>query len=198
MARTTRIDAINEVLTLVGINTVADLSDPVRQDVIAAEQTMDEMLRHIAAQSNFYNTYEKVTLTPDSNGYIYAPTDVYNVQLVSHPYDQVLIKGDRVYNLTEKTFVFSGPTEFEVEYYLEFSDLPEQVVRYLIAATARKLYFKLFGPSANLQVLAADEKMAYDLWQRWEYDQGDYNMLAHPDTLRTWYTPRRAGRNSRR
>ena len=183
---------------MVGINTVASLDDPVRQDVISAEQTLDEVLRHIASETHFYNTYEKVTLTPDSNGFIYVSDDIYNVQLLTNPYDQVVIKGDRVYNLTEKTFVWSKPTEFEVVYYLEFSDLPEQTVRYVIASTARKLYFKLFGPSANLQVLAGEEKMYYDMWKRWEYDQGDYNLLNNSDVRRVWYNPRSTSRKSRR
>lgn len=198
MAKTTRIDAINQALTYIGVNTVASLDDPVRQDVIATEQTLDEVLKHVATQSNFHNVYEEVTLTPDSEGFIYVSDDIYNVELVDDAATQVIIKGDRVYNITDKTFVFNSPTKFEVQYYLDFDDLPEVVKIYVVMSTARRVYLKLFGPSATLQTLAFEEKMAYDVWQRWEFDQGDYNVLSNYDTFKVWAAPRRAGRNSRR
>lgn len=198
MSRTTRIEAINEMLSLIGVNTVASLDDPVRQDAIAAEQTLDEVLKHIATQSYFHNIYEKVTLTPDTDGFIYISDDIYNVELVDDAITQVIIKGDRLYNLTDKTFEWSGPKKFEVQYYLEFTDLPEVIKRYAIMAGARRLYLKLFGPSQHLNALAFEERMAFDIWQRWEFDQGDYNVLTQYDTYRTWKSPRMGGRNSRR
>ena len=85
-----------------------------------------------------------------------------------------------------------------VTYYLDFTDLPEQVMRYVIQTTARRLYLKLFGVTSQYQALAVEEKIAYDTWMRWEYDSMDANMLGHPDVLRVWDSPRRAGRNSRR
>ena len=193
MTRTTKIDAINEILSLVGINTVASLDDPVRQDVIAAEETLNQTLKHIATQNNYYNRYEEVEYIPDSNGYIYVPNDVYDVELIDIT-KQVVIKGDRIFNITDKTFVWTKKEKFEVTYYLDFTDLPEVVMRYVINAAARTLYLKLFGPSAHLQVLAAESKLAYDIWQRWEYDSMDANMLAGNDVIRTWASPRRTGR----
>lgn len=193
MTRTTKIDAINEILSLVGINTVASLDDPVRQDVIAAEETLNQTLKHIATQNNYYNRYEEVEYTPDVNGYIYVPNDVYDAELID-PTRQAVIKGDRIFNITDKTFVWTKKEKFEVTYYLDFTDLPEVVMRYVIYASARTLYLKLFGPSAHLQVLAAESKLAYDVWQRWEYDSMDGNMLAGYDVIRTWASPRRSGR----
>ena len=198
MSRTTRIDAINEMLSLIGVNTIASLDDPLRQDAISAEQTLDEVLKHIAVQECFHNIYEKVTLTPDSEGFIYVTEDIYNVELVDDPSTQVIIKGDRLYNLSDKTFVWNGAKEFEVQYYLEFTDLPEIIKRYAIMSGARRLYLKLFGPSQHLNALAFEERLAYDMWQRWEFDQGDYNVLRQYDTYRTWKSPRMGGRNSRR
>lgn len=198
MVRTTRVDAINEMLTLIGVNTIASLDDPLRQDVIAAEQTLDESLKMLAVQNSFYNTFEDVTLDTDVNGFIYISDDIYNVELKGDGVTKALIKGDRVYNHTDKTFVWDGPQEFEVQYYLDFADLPEVVMRYIIHAAARKLYLKLFGPSQHLQYLVGEEKMHYDIWQRWEADQADLNMLNTYDSFRVWGSPRRAGRNSRR
>ena len=201
MSRTLRIDAINEILTSVGINTVASLDDPQRQDVIAAEQTLDEVLKHIATQDNFFNRYGKVEFDPDTNGFLLLPEDVYDVEYTESQDIQVLIKYNPtandycVFNLTDKTFVWDDSVVLDVTYYLTFEDLPEVVKRYVIASTARKLYLKLFGPSTHLQILAADEKIAYDILQRWEFDSGDYNMLNSPDVSRIWNTPRRMGRD---
>ena len=198
--RTTRIDAINEALTLVGLNTVASLDDPVRQDVISAEETLDQLLKQVATHNSYYNRYAKVEFTADSEGYIYVPADVYDIESIEDPLVQVVIKGDKLWNLTDNTFVWTagGKYTFSVTYFLDFTDLPEQVMRYVITATARRLYLKLFGVTSQLQALAVEEKIAYDAWQRWEYDSMDANMLAHPDSQRVWLSPRRAGRNSRR
>ena len=198
--RTTKIDAINEALTLVGINEVASLEDPVRQDVIQAEETLDQVLKHIATLNSYYNRYAEVEFTPDSDGFIYVPDDVYDIEYIKSPRIQVVIKGNKLWNLTDKTFVWDiGSTyKFSVTYYLEFSDLPEQVMRYVIMATARRLYLKLFGVTSQLQALTLEEKMAWDIWQKWEQDSMDANLLMHPDVFRIWDSPRRAGRNFRR
>ena len=117
--RTTRIDAINEVLTLVGLNTVASLDDPVRQDVISAEETLDQALKQVATQNNYYNRYEEVEFTPDSDGFIWVPNDVYDIESITNPLVQVVIKGEKLWNLTDKTFVWdTGSTyKFSVTYY---------------------------------------------------------------------------------
>ena len=195
----TKLDAINEALSLVGVAEVADLSDPQRQDALKAQSTFDEVLHQVGTVYQHYNQYEEIEFTPDSNNQIVIPDEVFDVELYQNT-DEVVIKRNsdgnlRLFNQTENTFEFTGTTKATVTYYLEFEDLPEVVKRYVTQATARKLYLKLFGPSPHLQVLQAEEKMAYDTMQRWEVDSTDANMLAHPDRLRVWSAPRRTGRN---
>jgi len=195
----TKLDAINEALSLVGIAEVADLSDPQRQDALKAQTTFDEVLHQVGTVNQFYNRYEEVELVPDSSNQIVIADDVFDVELYDST-DKVIPKRNadgnmRLYNKTKQTFEFTGNTKVYITYHLEFEDLPEVVKRYVIMVTARKLYLKLFGPSPHLQVLQAEEKMAYDTMQRWELDSTDANMLAHPDRLRVWSAPRRTGRN---
>ena len=190
----TTLDAINEVLTMVGVAAVADLSDPQRQDALAAQQTLNEVLHQVATTRQYFNRYEKVTLTPDTSNEIIIADEVFDVELYNDS-RQVIIKNGKLYELTNKTYEFTSDVEADVTYYLEITDMPEVIKRYIIQATARKLYLKLFGPSAHLQILAAEEKMAYDTMQRWELESSDANMLNHADRLRVWAIPRRVGRN---
>ena len=198
MSRTTQLDAINEVLSLVGMSTVVSLDDPTRQDTIAAEQTLQEVLKHIGTQNSYYNTVVDVEFFTDSEGFIYVTDDVYDVEYLNST-QQVVLKGDRIYNLTKKTFVWDAASvDFQVTYFLTFTDLPEVVKRYVISATASRLYLKLFGASTQLNYLIGEEKLTYDIMQRWEFDAMDANVLAHPEVVRIWGSPRRGGNRNRR
>ena len=190
----TTLDAINEILSMVGVATIADLSDPQRQDALQAQQTLDEVLHQVATTRNYYNRYEKVTLTPDASNEIIIADEVFDVELYNDV-RQVVVKDGKLYDLTNKTYEFTQSVEADITYYLEFEDLPEVIKRYIVQSTARKLYLKLFGPSTHLQVLASEEKMAYDTMQRWELESLDANMVYHSDRLRVWSSPRRTGRN---
>jgi hypothetical protein len=192
MTTTTKLLAINEILSLVGINTVADLTDPARQDVLQALQTFDEVLRQLATTRNYFNRYAKITLTPDINKEILITSDIYDVEL-SDSNIQVVIKNGKLYNLSDNTYLFDNSEEADVSYYLDIDSIPEVVKRYVLTTTARKLYFKLFGPSTHLQVLVEEEKMAYSTFQRWELESADLNMISHVDRRRIWQFSRKGG-----
>jgi len=193
VAKFTELAVINEALAMCGIATVADLVSPTRQDVIKAQETLTEVLHMIATTRNYYNRYEKITLTPNVSDEIDIADDVFDVELRDDS-RQVIVKNAKLYDLTNNTFTFTDSSvEADVTYHLGLDDLPEVIKRYVTYALARKLYLKLFGPSPHLQVLAAEEKMAYDTMQRWELESMDANMINHVDRRRIWDSPRRAG-----
>lgn len=192
MTTTTKLLAINEILSLVGINTVADLTEPLRQDVLQALQTFDEVLRQLATTRNYFNRYEKITLTPDVNKEIIITSDIYDVELRDSNI-QAVIRDGKLYNLSDNTYTFESTVEADVSYYLDIDNIPEVVKRYVLSTAARKLYFKLFGPSAHLQVLAEEERMAYSTFQRWELESADLNMINHVDRKRIWQFSRKGG-----
>ena len=136
---------------------------------------------------------EKVTLTPDINDDIIITSDIYDVELRDSS-KQVIVKNGKLYNLTDNTFSFTSTEEADITYYLAIEDLPEVVKRYVLSSAARKLYLKLFGPSVHLQVLAEEEKMAYNTLQRSEMESADLNMVNHFDRKTIWQFSRR-GRN---
>jgi hypothetical protein len=192
MVKQTELDSVNEVLSLVGLGQIADLTAPLRQDALQASSTLSEGLMEIATTRNYYNRYEDITLTRDTDDKIPIAANVYDVEL-RNSNKQVVIKNDLLYNLTDNTFVFPSNPKADITYYLQFVELPEVVKRYLTMKTARKLYLKLFGVSPHLQALAMEEKMAYDVWQRWEDESGDLNMFGHADVHNIWYGSRQGG-----
>jgi|TARA_R100001530_G_scaffold64158_1_gene46122 hypothetical protein len=193
MVKQTELDAVNEVLSLVGIGEIADLTAPLRQDALQASATLSQGLMEIATTRNYYNRYEDITLTRDTDNKIPIAANVYDVEL-RNSNKQVVIKNNFLYNLTDNTFVFDSSLKADITYYLQFVELPEVVKRYLTMKTARKLYLKLFGVSPHLQALAMEEKMAYDVWQRYEDESGDLNILNHFDVHNIWYGARQGGR----
>tara|TARA_R110000751_G_scaffold104383_1_gene199853 strand:+ start:68 stop:667 length:600 start_codon:yes stop_codon:yes gene_type:complete len=192
MAKQTELDSVNEVLSLVGLGQIADLTAPLRQDALQASSTLSEGLMEIATTRNYYNRYEDITLTRDIDNKIPIPEDVYDVEL-RNSNKQVVIRDNFLYNLTDNTYVFSSNPKADITYYLQFVELPEVVKRYLTMKTARKLYLKLFGVSPHLQALAVEERMAYDTWQRWEDESGDLNLFNHGDVHNIWYSTRQGG-----
>jgi hypothetical protein len=193
MVRMTRIAGINQALSMCGLGQVANLDDPQRQDALQADTTLDEVLREVAADRRYYNFIEDVDLTPDVDGFITLGSDIYDVELRESE-DQVVIRDDKLFNLSENTDVFdAGTYACDITYYLSFTELPEAAKQYIIAKVARKLYTKLFGATPHLSLLVQEERVMLNELNRFEAEAEDHNLLNHRDAMSVWLRPRLGG-----
>ena len=74
----TKLDAVNSLLTAVGEYPVSNIVDDVAEAQIAIS-VIDEVSREIQSRGWTWNTHRKATLTPDAYNNILIPTNVTRV-----------------------------------------------------------------------------------------------------------------------
>lgn len=192
--RITQLEAINEILTLLGLTEVEDLSTPTRHDVLQASSTLDQEVTKLATVAQYFNFVREVMLNPAGDGTITLDANVYDVELRDTD-DQVTIRDGKLFNITDNTdqWVVGESYEADITYFIPFDELPEVVKTYVTARTARRLYLKLNGVTPQYQVLQMEEQQALTAMRRQQAGANDLNMFGHRDMLKIWSGSRRRG-----
>jgi len=170
---TTELDAINTMLGAIGAPPVNRLSN-VGQDVIVARQILAEVTREIQTEEFYFNTEEGLVFEPDENGYINLGPNITRVLHCTSDADPMYItktggavvhrdlavRGERLYDKTNHTYVFDGPITADVTMQLPFTELPLEARVYAIIRAARKFLVQTLGDQDIEQWTAQDEQRA--------------------------------------
>lgn len=178
---TTELEAVNIMLGVIGESPVSSISVAGLSDVAIARQILHEKSREIQSMEWDFNSEETYPLTPDLDGYISVPTNCISLD-VSNDYRQryaPVIRGNRLYDKFNHTFIFPEQITADIIWFLPFEDCPETVRRYITIAAART-FQKRFYSSETLEGFTKEEEiqaralaLANDSWT------ADYNMTAN-------------------
>jgi hypothetical protein len=189
LARLTELEAVNEILSVLGeapVNTLGDEDNPTITAVSAARRALKMASRALQNQAWSFNTEYDYDLTPDGDGFLTVPSNCIRVDvdpLGSDSSLDVVLKGTRLYNKADHTFVFEDPITCTLVLLLEFDELPEAARNYIMIRAARKLQDQMAGNDALHVYTAQDELEAKLDFLSAEADDADHNILADPDTF---------------
>lgn len=183
---TTRLEAVNIMLSVLGESPVNSLSGNSSASVAMAEAILDETDKEMQLEGWHFNTETDVELAPDVNGNINVPSNVVRIDTAESQGGtaDVTVRSGKVYDKTEKTDVFTGSMKFECVYLLAFTDLPEAARHYVIVRAARKLQDRLLGAQEHHAYNMRDEQQARARLQDFEGETGDYTIFDNGDTAR--------------
>lgn len=189
----TQLDVVNSMLGLVGelpLNTV-DTTHPLVPAAVAAISTQTSLV-----QSDFWwFNVEYPTLIPQAgSGFLLVPNDTSSADSLCQT-PRTAVRGDRLYNLDDITYVFTSPLRVRLHRVLPFADTP-LVARAHIAAKA-KLEFQLAydGDSTKAQFLQQEIKETYIRLHSEHIRNAQANFLLRPSVQGT-LNRMRIGRNS--
>jgi hypothetical protein len=187
MIETSRLQAVNTMLTCIGEIPVSTLTGPTSSDVMISQQILDEVCRDLMSRSWSWNTVRKQTLIPDVNGKVSIPSSWVRVD---HPTKDYAKQGSFLYDREKETDIFSGPvTELEAVRLLEWEDMPEPARRYCMIRAGRTLAARLVGSEKLVMFTDRDELQAFMVLREFEAEQADYNIFNNQDVaynLRRW------------
>ena len=177
---TSKLEAVNEMLSLIGEAPVNSLTVNPTADVAMAEATLDRASKDLQMQSWHWNTDRDMELTPDSDGkfawqsnWVQFDTDrgrYTNVDLVR--------RGEFLYDLKTRTAVIPLDTiQGNAVIYLEWEELPEAARSYIMVRAARIFLMKSVGDEERAGYAIEDERRAWHVLMDYESDQGDYNLF---------------------
>jgi len=181
MARTTELEAVNEILMMAGITEVPDLSASTLSNVDEANQAYNVLLRksrEIQSAGLHCNHEERVTLSPNVSDEIDVPATALSIDISHTRYPDVCFRDDKLYNLTEHSFtVFTEDVEVDITYELGYEDLPEHVRRYVNIKAGRDFVLRYLRDTELWQALAKEEQEAATAFHNVEAETSDFNML---------------------
>lgn len=192
IALTTELDAVNLMLESIGETPVSTLDDTGLADVAIAIRTLKTTSREVQTEGWHFNQESDVECIPDGDGFI---TFGQNILRATPTYKDVnvALRGVRLYDLDNRTYVFTNSVYMDTVTFLTWDELPDSARNYIAVKAARKFAAKVFQSDTIVQGFTAeDEKDARRILDEYEGDTARYNMLKHsPAMLRDYGIPRR-------
>ena len=149
-------DAVNTLLSVVGELPVTTLEGPLNSDALLAYKTLQEVLVEFQSKEWHFNTEENFTLTPDQDGTITVSESVRNIDLspLSSGGVDVVLRGRRLYDRKNSTYVFNTPLKATITHMFPFDDIPQTAKNYVVSWASMKFQAKILGASD-----------AYNMWR---------------------------------
>lgn len=187
LSKTTKIQAINTMLSTVGEPPINSLAAQ-RADALIAQNILDEVSREVLTYGWQFNTDEGIYLTPDSNtGFIYVPDTVVRVDMDRNELEyDIVVRGNRLYNRKNNSYVFSGQIKVVQIYLMDFDEMPETAKRYVTIRAARIFQDRMVGSEKHHAFTLRDEVAALATMNEYENEVGDYTIFDSPDVMRTF------------
>lgn len=170
------LQAVNQMLLTIGQSPVNSLSSGLKAvstaRIILSDKNRETQL--IGMRCN----KEKRKLYPESvNGYIYVPENTLNYEAY-WPKDNISLRGNRLFNNEEVTYVFSEYTEGYLTILLPFAYLPEHVRNYVTIRAARVFQKNVIGSDTLDGFTQEDETRAWLILHRREIMNKTKTMLS--------------------
>lgn len=187
LTKTTKLQAINTMLSTVGEPPVNTLSSQ-RADSLIAQNILDEVMREVQSYGWQFNTSDNVEMVPEtSTGYIYVGDSIIRVDMDrSYSNYDIVIRGNRLYNRVTNSYSFVETIKTTQVYLMDFEEMPEVAKRYCTIRAARIFQDRMVGSDKLHGFSLQDEIGALAKMSEYENEVGDYTIFDSPDVWRTF------------
>lgn len=177
---TTELEAVNIILRTVGQMPVNTLDDPSNFEADTARTTLHNVSREVQSQGLKCNTDKKFTLLRDGNGFVTIPPNTLKIDATDPDLD-VTVRGNRLYDTENHTFVFAKDVEVDIVQFLSWDELPQIAREYIIKRASRTFQRDILGDNNLDDRLTREEALSFVAFRKAEIDVADYNLFKNPD-----------------
>lgn len=191
MAKTTKLDAVNTVLSNIGQAPVTNLESG-NPMVEMAQLIIDEISRTVQAEGWSFNTEYGYPFIPNGNKEIIIPDNVLSLDTAPVSRHSAQIRRGKLYNRVDHTFEWGdSKVELDVVWEFDFEDLPEAFKNYIVIRAANVFAGRSVGSTEAVRFGQAEEMQARAGMLEYETQQGDYNIFGTDKaiTQRRTYRP---------
>lgn len=179
---TTLLEAVNFLMISIGEQPVNDLEINGLGRVSIAQTILHQVSREVQAAGLLCNSEYKYPLAIDVDNEIQLPGNVLKID-ASDATVNVVMRGSKLYNLTNHTYKFDGTLECDIVFFLDFEMLPQVARNYIMIRASRVFQSKVVGSTIQYEFAMKDELDAYSALVAEEIDNGDYNIFNNPDIV---------------
>ena len=179
LARTTKLEAVNKALQMMGESPLNSLQGLFGLGNLA-ETTINSVSRKVQTEGWSFNTdYQQSLVRDSSTKHISVGDNVSRVVVdqFEYPDVEVVQRGKKLYDRKNNTYVFTHDLKADVTYILDWDDLPEHARVYIMTKTGRELQENMIGSKdlTEINVLLEQEVRAQFIEE--ETTLSEHNML---------------------
>ncbi len=183
MAGTSKLDAINTMLSAIGEAPVSSLSSGLIEAEIA-ESILNTVDREVQSMGWHFNTELNKSFAQDTNGEIILPADILRADsTLKTDAPNLVQRGLKMYDRVNHTFTVSVDVALDVVIQLEFDDLPEVAKRYVVLRATRIFQDRVVGSGTLHEFQKADEDRAFIELRDFDKAADDHNIFDNYDTF---------------
>jgi hypothetical protein len=183
MAGTSKLDAVNTMLSSIGEAPVSSLSSGLIEAEIA-ESILNTIDREVQSMGWHFNTDLNKNFAKDTLGQIILPANILRADATLKANGPNLVqRGLKMYDRVNHTFVISTDAALDVVLQLLFDDLPEVAKRYIILRATRIFQDRVVGSNTLHDFQQRDEAEALVQLKDFDKAADDHNIFDNYDTF---------------
>jgi len=189
LSPTTKLQAVNTMLSTIGSSPVNSLTGTNSADVAIAVQILDETALAVQSEGWHWNTEREVPMSADPlTNEITVPTSAVLVD-VDHPnngdYD-IIVRSGKLYDLKTRTTVFPASTVLKatIIYALDWDDMPQAARYYINIKAARIFQDRMVGSEKHHGFTLRDELLALGKLRDHDGETADRSIFDNYDVFR--------------
>ena len=159
-ARTTVLDAVNQMLSCIGGAAVVTL-DTDNPEVYTAKAILDETTRNVLAEGWNFNTELEYPFARQTDNTILVTDNLisFTLSFYKHAADRDLVveRQGTFYNKKDHTYSFTETLYCDVVWYFDFEDCPQPYKEYITARASRIYASRLVTSEEQTRLIAQDE-----------------------------------------
>jgi|TARA_E500000305_G_scaffold8047_1_gene5769 hypothetical protein len=193
---TTKLKAVNTLLSVIGESPVNSLTPPLTGDVSLAETIIDEISTEVQTEGWSWNTrlYDAIPLDASGHSSLASSTLAVRFNPLSYPSQRFVLRGTKLYDRVKSTYdlrtslsvAMTGSTSdliAQVVEELDWDSIPESGRRYIMIRAAR-IYANRIVTSSSIEAYTAeDEERALQNLKRTEDMAQNHNFISGPNDM---------------
>ncbi len=183
MAGTTKLDAINTMLSAIGEAPVSSLSSGLVEAEVA-ETILNTVNKEVQSMGWNFNTELNKPYAQDTNGEIALGSDILRADATLKANSKDLVqRGSKMYDKAKHTFNIGATVNLDVVVELTFDDLPEVAKRYITLRATRIFQDRVVGSNTLHDFELRDEQMALMQLKEFDTETEDHNIFDNYDVF---------------
>ena len=183
MAGTSKLDAVNTMLSSIGEAPVSSLSSGLIEAEIA-ESILNTIDREVQSMGWHFNTELNKSFAQTPAGEILLPADILRADATLKANAPNLVqRGLKMYDRVNHTFIVGTNAALDVIVQLVFDDLPEVAKRYIVLRATRIFQDRVVGSNTLHDFQEKDEQQALVQLKDFDKAADDHNIFDNYDTF---------------
>lgn len=178
----TTLDAVNEMITSIGLSPVNTLSVQGIKDVAVAQRTLHNVSRKVQSKGWWFNVDRDFPLLPEEGTHhIKVPEDAISIRCEDR--GRNLVERKRlIYDLDRNSYNFENQNnlKFRIVRFLDFEDIPQTARDYIAMRAIRVFQARAVGSPVLKTYTDQDEALAYAELLREHLKGSNTNMFRRP------------------